>query len=103
RGDWNAVKAAWQRMPEAQRDDSRWTYLAARASEKLGDAAGAKALFAQAAKRPDFHGFLAADKLDASYALCPWTPAVAPAAKAAIAGDANIIRAVQLAALDRKA
>jgi soluble lytic murein transglycosylase len=89
-------------MPDAQRNDSRWTWFAARTSELTGDAAGARALYAQAARKADFHGFLAADRLDQPYALCPWQPAVAPSAKQAIARDPAIVRALQLFALDRK-
>ncbi|QIL19676.1 lytic transglycosylase domain-containing protein [Thermomonas sp. HDW16] len=102
RSDWAAALAAIRRMPDAQRNDSRWTYFAARTSELTGDAAGAKALYRQAALKPDFHGFLAADKLEQPYALCPWQPAVTPAAKQAIARDPAIVRALQLFALDRK-
>ena len=102
RSDWRSALAAIGKMDDAQRNDSRWTYLAARTSELTGDAAGAKALYRQAANKTDFHGFLAADKLDQAYALCPWQPVVAQAAKQAIARDPSIIRALQLFALDRK-
>lgn len=102
RSDWAAALAAIRRMPEGQRNDSRWLYFAARTSELTGDAAGAKTLYAQAARRPDFHGFLAADRLGQPYALCPWNPVASPAAKQAIARDPNIVRAVQLFLLDRK-
>ena len=43
RSDWRAALAAIRRMPDAQRNDSRWTWFAARTSELIGDAAGAKA------------------------------------------------------------
>lgn len=102
RSDWRAALAAIRRMPDAQRNDSRWLYFAARTSELTGDAAGARALYRQAASKADFHGFLAADKLEQPYALCPWQPVVAPAAKQAIARDPAIVRALQLFALDRK-
>ena len=102
RSDWGATLAAIRRMPDAQRTDSRWLYFAARTSELTGDAAGARTLYRQAASKADFHGFLAADKLEQAYALCPWQPAVAPAAKQAIARDPAIVRALQLFALDRK-
>ncbi len=102
RSDWPAALAAIRRMPDAQRNDSRWTWFAARTSELTGDAAGAKTLYAQAASGPDFHGFLAADQLNQAYALCPWQPAVTPAAKLAVARDPAIVRALQLFALDRK-
>ena len=102
RSDWAAALAAIQRMPEAQRNDSRWLYFAARTSELIGDAAGAKSLYTQAARKPDFHGFLAADRLGQPYALCPWEPGATPAAKQAIARDPNIVRALQLFQIDRK-
>ncbi len=102
RRDWAAALAAIQRMPEAQRGDSRWLYFAARTRELTGDGAGAKALYAQAARKPDFHGFLAADRLDQPYALCPWLPPPAPAAKLAVARDPALVRAVQLYQLDRR-
>ena len=102
RSDWRSALAAIRKMDEAQRNDSRWTYLAARTSDLTGDTAGAKTLYRQAAKKSDFHGFLAADRLDQPYALCPWQPVVAQAAKQAIARDPSIVRALQLFALDRK-
>nr|WP_246037217.1 lytic transglycosylase domain-containing protein [Thermomonas fusca] len=102
RSDWAAALAAIRRMPDAQRNDSRWLYFAARTSELTGDTAGARSLYAQAARKPDFHGFLAADRLEQPYALCPWLPAPTPALKQAVARDPNIIRAVQLFQLDRR-
>ena len=102
RSDWRSALAAIRKMDDVQRNDSRWTYLAARTSELTGDAAGAKTLYRQAAGKSDFHGFLAADKLDQPYALCPWQPVVAQASKQSIARDPSIVRALQLFALDRK-
>lgn len=102
RSDWPAVLAAIRRMPDSQRNDSRWLYFAARTSALLGDAAGANALYAQAARSADFYGFLAADRLGQPYALCPWQPAAAPAAKQAIARDPGLVRALQLVMLDRR-
>ena len=102
RSDWRSALAAIRRMDESQRSDSRWTYFAARTSELTGDAAGAKALYREAARKTDFHAFLAADRLDQPYALCPWQPVVAQATKQSIARDPSIVRALQLFALDRK-
>ena len=102
RSDWAAALAAIRRMPEPQRSDSRWLYFAARTSALTGDAAGAKSLYTQAARKSDFHGFLAADRLDQPYALCPWLPPPTPALKQAVARDPAVVRAVQLFQLDRK-
>ena len=102
RSDWPAALAAIRSMGDDQRNDSRWQYFAARLDELTGDAKGAQSLYRQAAQAADFYGFLAADRLQQPYALCPWTPPVNPADKQAIARDPGIVRALQLFALDRK-
>ncbi|MGV8943903.1 transglycosylase SLT domain-containing protein [Thermomonas sp.] len=102
RSDWPTALAAIRKMDTAQRNDSRWQYFAARTSELTGDASGAQALYRQAAQAADFHGFLAADRLQQPYALCPWTPRVTAMDKAAVARDHSLVRALQLYALDRK-
>ena len=101
RSDWKAALAAIQKMGSAQRNDSRWQWFEARMRELTGDRAGAQPLYALAAKKPDFHGFLAADKLGQSYALCPWMPDWTTAQKTAIAGDPAIRRAMLLYRADR--
>lgn len=101
RGDWPATLAAIRRMGPAQRADSRWRYFEARMLEKTGQAAQARPLFAEAARSPTFHGFLAADRLQQPYLLCPWTPADSPAARAAVARHPAIVRAMELYRVDR--
>src|SRR3546814_2135098 len=68
RSDWPAALAAIKAMGEEQRSGSRWTWFAARLTELTGDKAGAQALYRAAAREPDFHGFLAADRPDHPYA-----------------------------------
>ncbi|MGI8561295.1 MAG: lytic murein transglycosylase, partial [Luteimonas sp.] len=92
RSDWRAARDAIGKMGQTQREDSRWTYFAARTAELTGDKAGAQALYRNAARAPDFHGFLAADRIDQPYALCPWQPKDAPAASAAVANDPGMLR-----------
>ena len=101
RGDWNAALAAIRKMPKAQREDSRWRYFEARLSEKTGDTAEAQRLFREAAKSPTFHGFLAADRLELPYALCPWIPNDSAQAQAAVARDPAIVRAMEMWKLER--
>jgi soluble lytic murein transglycosylase len=103
RSDWRAARDAIGKMGQAQREDSRWTWFAARTAELTGDKAGAQALYRDAARAPDFHGFLAADRIDQPYALCPWQPKDAPAAKAAVANDPAMLRAMMLYRLERAA
>jgi soluble lytic murein transglycosylase len=103
RSDWRAARDAIAKMPAAQREDSRWTWFAARTTELTGDKAGAQALYRKAAHAPDFHGFLAADRIDQPYALCPWQPKDPPAARAAVANDPGMQRAMMLYRLERAA
>ncbi|MFS8137399.1 MAG: transglycosylase SLT domain-containing protein [Thermomonas sp.] len=102
RSDWPSTLAAIKRMDEPQRSDSRWQYFAARTSELTGDAKGAQGFYRQASLASDFHGFLAADRLQQPYALCPWTPRVTALDKSVVARDHSLVRALQLFALDRK-
>lgn len=101
RSDWPAALAAIRKMPPAQRADSRWTYFEARLAERTGAPVEAQRLYAAAARRPEFHGFLAADRLEQPYALCPLQPAHDPAMVAAVAADPAIGRALRLHRIDR--
>ncbi|WP_226426823.1 transglycosylase SLT domain-containing protein [Xanthomonas sp. MWU16-30325] len=101
RGDWPAALAAIRKMPATQRSDSRWQYFEARLAEKTGAAASAQPLYRAAAQSPTFHGFLAADRLQQPYRLCPWEPKDTPQAKAAVARDPALLRAIALFQIDR--
>lgn len=101
RSDWRGALTAIQRMPAAQRNDSRWQYFEARLAERMGDKPAAQRLYREAAKKAEFHGFLAADRIDAPYALCPWRPVVAPGEREAVARDPAIVRAMALHTLGR--
>lgn len=103
RSDWPAARRALERMGATQRADSRWTYFAARLAEQAGNATAAKAGYRDAARKSDFHGFLAADRIDEPYALCPWKPDDSATARAAIARDPGIVRAMALYRIDRTA
>lgn len=101
RGDWPAALAGIEKMPQAQRDDSRWQYFRARLAEKLGRSGEAQAWYRGAAQSPTFHGFLAADKIGQPYVLCPWEPNDTAQARSAIARDPALVRALELFQLDR--
>ena len=101
RSDWKSALAAIRRMGDKQRSDSRWTYFEARLLELTGDKAGAQAAYQRAAREPQFHGFLAADRINQPYALCPWIPHDSDAAKAAVARDPALVRAMALYRIDR--
>ena len=103
RSDWRTALAALRLMPPAQRGDSRWQYFEARLSELTRDRATARRLYAEAARKPEFHGFLAADRIRKPYALCPLAPAEDPAGKAAVTQDAAFRRAMTLYRIGRPA
>jgi len=101
RSDWRAALAAIRRMGAKQRGDSRWQYFEARLAERMGEKAAAERLYREAARKAEFHGFLAADRINAPYALCPLVPADSTADKAAVARDPAIVRAMGLYRLQR--
>ena len=101
RGDDATALNAIDAMDAPQRNDPRWQYFAARLRERRGDHAGANALYAQAARTATFHGFLAADRLNAPYALCPRELQPAHADSARIASDPALVRALELFKIDR--
>jgi soluble lytic murein transglycosylase len=103
RSDWAAALTAIRKMGKAQREDSRWQYFEGRLLEMTGQREAAKALFREAAKKPEFHGFLAADKIEAPYALCPIESKPNYAAKTAIAREPAMLRAMLLYRLGREA
>ncbi len=108
RSDWKAALAAIRKMADTEpgqklRRDSRWRYFEARLLEMGGDRETAAILYRDAANKPEFHGFLAADRIGVPYALCPWTLNTDAAAKAAVARDPAMARAMLLYRIERGA
>ena len=103
RSDWPDALAAIRRMGAGQRSDSRYEYFEARLAELTGDPATARAKYAAAAREAEYHGFLAADRIDQPYALCPLEPRDSAGAEAAVARDPAIVRAMALYRIDRPA
>ncbi|MBJ6979909.1 lytic transglycosylase domain-containing protein [Luteimonas sp. MC1895] len=101
RSDWRAALAGIERMGRTQRTQSRWAYFEARLRELTGDRAAARPLYAAAARDADFHGFLAADRIDQPYALCPLEHGGSAADKAAVAADPAMQRAMTLFRVNR--
>lgn len=71
RGDLAAALEALQAMPEPLASDGRWRYAQARVLELLERADEARPIYTTLANEATFHGFLAADRIDAAYAICP--------------------------------
>ncbi|MGH8085462.1 MAG: transglycosylase SLT domain-containing protein [Lysobacter sp.] len=101
RSDWPAALAAIRKMSDEQRSDSTYEYFEGRLAELTGDQATAKARYAAAAREPEFHGFLAADRIDQPYALCPWEVEADAATLATVMNNPALQRAIGLHKLDR--
>lgn len=101
RSDWAAALAAIRKMGDEQRHDSRYAYFEARLAELTGDKATAQAKYRAAARIPEFHGFLAADRIDQPYALCPASVQTDAATRAGVAANPALQRAIGLHLLGR--
>lgn len=101
RADWRAALRAIENMGHEQRSDARWTWFEGRMHEKLGNMREAVRLFEKAAAEPNFHGFLAADKVGRPYALCPLEVPGDASAHAQVANDPAMVRAMALFRVDR--
>lgn len=69
RSDWRAVASFTAIQPANKEDALRWQYWQARALEQTGKVAEAKRLYQELAKERDYYGFLAANRIGASYSL----------------------------------
>lgn len=101
RSDDVAALAALAAMPSAQRTETRWRYFEGRLRERSGDRDAALALYRAAANEANFHGWLAAERVKQSYALCPLSPAADTATRDKIASLPGLIRALELFRIDR--
>jgi soluble lytic murein transglycosylase len=97
--DWNETLAALDAMSDEQKADARWRYLRARVLTKLDRKAEAAPIFADVATEANFHGFLAADWINAPYAICPTSVDADKAAEQAIARQPDLARALEFYAL----
>lgn len=97
--DWPEALAALEDMDAEQSADARWRYMRARVLTKLDREAEATAVFAEVAREANFHGFLAADWINAPYSICPTSLDVEASAQKAVDEQADLARAFELHAL----
>ena len=97
--DWGGVLALVRGLSPELASAARSRYWQARALEETGANDDARALFAGLATEANFHGFLAADRLDAPYAICPEEIPAEPARLAALRGNGELARALELRAI----
>lgn len=75
--DWVRVKQAIDAMPESIASEREWRFWRAEAEHRLGRTSAAHSAWRKLAETPDYHGFLAADRLGIRYPL-PDKPAAPP-------------------------
>ena len=67
--DWARVKEAIDTMPAELAEAREWRYWRAVADARLGQETAARSAWRELARTPDYHGFLAADRLGIQYPL----------------------------------
>ena len=97
--DWKETLAALDAMSGTQKADARWRYLRARMLDKLGRKDEAGVVFADVAREANFHGFLAADWIGATYAICPNVYIADREAQKALRAQPDLARAFELQAI----
>ena len=102
RNDRPAARAAIAAMGETQRADPRWRYLSIRLRELDGDR-NVTEDYASLAREPNYFGFLAADRIEAPYALCPLDASSDAALRAKVEALPALVRARELHAIGREA
>ena len=100
RQDWAAVLTGIEAMPASQASDGEWQYFRARALDELGHADEARRQYATQAEHATFFGFLAADQLRQSYAICPMSLADDAQRQQQLLAMPGLVRALELYAVD---
>jgi soluble lytic murein transglycosylase len=99
-GDWKAAEAAIEALTpdEMQRDE--WRYWQARIAQKLGKNTAALDGYTALAQQATFYGFLAADRADLPYSICPATITADAATDRRLEAMPGLARAFEFFALD---
>jgi soluble lytic murein transglycosylase len=97
--NWTAVLAGIDAMPAGQQADGEWQYFRARALTALGRYEEAHQRLVAQAGSATFFGFLAADRLDQPYAICPLSLAEDPQREQGLLARPGLLRAFELYAV----
>ncbi|MEO7385367.1 MAG: transglycosylase SLT domain-containing protein [Gammaproteobacteria bacterium] len=97
--DWPTVLKIWDGLPAPLAENSRPRYWRARALAGIRQDTEARAAYGLLATEANFHGFLAADQLDAPYSICPLEIGPDPARAAALRARTDVARALELHAI----
>ncbi|HEX7814199.1 transglycosylase SLT domain-containing protein [Dyella sp.] len=94
--NWNAALAGIAAMTATQRDDGEWRWFKARALEGLNRHDEALRVLQPLSRESTFFGFMAADRLDTGYAICPQTLPANAQREQSLMANAGIQRAFEL-------
>lgn len=99
-GKWDAAEQAIAALTPDEMQHDVWRYWQARVAQKLGKDAVARKDFAALAQQATFYGFLAADRADLPYTICPLTASLDAATERTLVADPGLARAFEFFALD---
>ena len=90
------TREGFKQLLPAQQQEARWLYFQARVLERLQQNAAAAPLYRKASSSATFYGWLAAEKNNSAYALCPLEPMPSAKEAAALNAHASMKRALWL-------
>ena len=99
--NWRGVIASIDRMPSNLKNKARWRYWRGRALEAQGKTGEAESIFQAVSEETNYYGFLAADRLQRHYAICPLLNHPGEEVITDLLGNEAFHRAVELFHLDR--
>jgi soluble lytic murein transglycosylase len=99
RQEWTAALSALDALSPSQKADGEWRYFRAVVLAHLGRQSDAASAFRSVSQEATYFGFLAADKVNAAYAICPSTPATDETREAALLAEPAMDRAFELYAV----
>jgi soluble lytic murein transglycosylase len=94
--DDNKILAGFEQLLPEQRNEDRWQYFQARILERLNRKNEAMAIYRKVSQAASYHGWLAADRSQSDYALCPLEPTLDKASNTALKNNMSLKRAFML-------
>lgn len=98
--DWDVVINSVEAMAPAVKADTRWRYWRARGLEANGNPVDSEVEYRALALEADYYGFLAADRLNLPYRICPLPLAADPELVKQLKAEPGIRRALELRQVD---
>lgn len=94
-GDWKAAEVALAALTSEEMQHDEWRYWQARVADKLGHGAAALDDYSALAQQATFYGFLAADRANLPYSICPQQVASDPTLLEQVEADPGLVRAFE--------